>query len=328
MPNGEVGLARTILGRARGIVTKDHHRDQTLQLGFLGSTVAPEEAMSTLPPLLETYEEARLLLEATGWGVAKAAEHLSEMPGLASFKISQASLSRKTAPGSKFPIEPEVAAAVEGLETRIGYERKMEIVIAGLRAAHGDPPIVDVDVRQLARDLRECLPASELALKLVEALEEMAGARATSFFQTLAERLVRVSGKQIAISAGSGALVALLLVPLLSAAHAFSTGPRAVIVPAIAMDDSPVLLRFEPGSALAAVAWGEKVPAEQYVPKSTLPGQKVAPCDAELGQEAINGNCWVAVRNVKPPCGRTFRHGDVCYLPVATEPKKPIGPAP
>lgn len=39
--------------------------------------------MSTLSPLLETYEEARLLLEAKGWGVARAAEHLSEMRELA-----------------------------------------------------------------------------------------------------------------------------------------------------------------------------------------------------------------------------------------------------
>ena len=68
--------------------------------------------MRALPPLLETYEEARLLLEAKGWGVAKGAEHLAEMPGLARFHISQAKLSKKTTPGSKFPIEPEVAAAV------------------------------------------------------------------------------------------------------------------------------------------------------------------------------------------------------------------------
>ena len=131
--------------------------------------------MRPLPRLLETYEEARLLLEAKGWGVAKAAEHLSEMPELARFHISHTKLSKKTTPGSKFPIEPEVAAAVEGLETRVGYERQTEIVTAGLLALHGDPPIVDVDVRQLATDLRERLPASELALKLVEALEEKAG---------------------------------------------------------------------------------------------------------------------------------------------------------
>src|SRR5678810_115393 len=115
--------------------------------------------MSTLPQLLETYEEARLLLEAKGWGIAKAAEHLAEMSGLKRFHILHPKLSKKTTPGSKFPIEPEVAAAVEGMQTWGGYERQTEIVTAGLRAAHGDPPIVDVDVRQLARDLRECLPA-------------------------------------------------------------------------------------------------------------------------------------------------------------------------
>src|SRR3954469_23275383 len=122
--------------------------------------------MTPLPRLLETYEEARLLLEAKGWGVAKASEHLSEMQDLARFNISQATLSRKTIPGSKFPIEPEVAAAVEGLETRVGYERQTEIVTKGLLALHGDPPIVDVD--RLAKELREHLPASELMPKLIQ----------------------------------------------------------------------------------------------------------------------------------------------------------------
>ena len=35
-----------------------------------------------MPPLLETYEEARLLLGAKGLGVGEAAEHLSELPGV------------------------------------------------------------------------------------------------------------------------------------------------------------------------------------------------------------------------------------------------------
>ncbi|HEY8211819.1 MAG TPA: hypothetical protein VIG99_30265 [Myxococcaceae bacterium] len=279
-----------------------------------------------MPPLLETYEEARMLLEAKGWGVSAAAEHLAEMPGLASFNISQATLSRKTTPGSKFPIEPEVAAAVEALETRVGYERQTEIVTKGLLALHGDPPLVDID--RLARDLREHLPTSELILKLVAALEEKASARAT---RRLFERLSRPSWKQIAISAGSGALVALLLVPLLSAAHAFPTGSLAVMVPAIAADYSSKWLRFEPGSVLARSEWGEKVPAEQYVPRSTLPGQAVAPCDAEAGEVAIYGNCWFGSSEVKPPCGSRgvlFRHGDKCYRAVAAEPKKPVVPAP
>jgi hypothetical protein len=70
--------------------------------------------MNPLPPLLETYEDARLLLEAKGWGIAKAAEHLSELPGMARFHISHTKLSKKTTPGADNPIEPEVAAAVEG----------------------------------------------------------------------------------------------------------------------------------------------------------------------------------------------------------------------
>src|SRR5688572_28096524 len=199
--------------------------------------------MRPLPRLLETYEEARLLLEAKGWGLAKAAEHLSEMRELARFNISQTKLSKKTTPGANNAIEPEVAAVVEGLETRVGYERQTEIVTAGLLALHGDPPLLDVD--RLAVELRERLPGNELALKLVEALEEKASQRADSFFQKLAERLGRTSGKQIAISAGSGALVgclALLVMPLLSghALAATQPGPPMVIIHHPTLGDSPL----------------------------------------------------------------------------------------
>jgi hypothetical protein len=278
------------------------------------------------PRLLETYEEARLLFEAKGWGLAKAAEHLSELPEMGRFHISHPKLSKRTTPGSKFPIEPEVAAAVEGMQTWRGYERQTEIVTAGLRAAHGDPPIVDVD--RLAAELKKSLPSNELALKLVETLEEKASQRADSFFQKLAERLGRISGKQIAISAGSGALVgclALLVMPLLPghALAATQPGPPVVIIHHPTLGDSP--LWFEPGSLLAIgdPGGGAKRPAEQEVPKFTLPGQKVAPCDEGLGQEAIHGNCWVYIFSVKPPCGRLFRHDNKCYAPVAAEPKKP-----
>ena len=50
----------------------------------------------TAARVLETYEEARLLLEAKGWGVTKAAEHLAEMPEMAPFHISHTKFSRKT----------------------------------------------------------------------------------------------------------------------------------------------------------------------------------------------------------------------------------------
>src|SRR5688572_4308588 len=200
--------------------------------------------MSTLPPLLETYEEARLLLEAKGWGIAKAAEHLSEMRELARFHISHPKLSKRTAPGSKFPIEPEVAAAVEGMETRVGYEQQTEIVTAGLLAAHGDRPEAGVRAR---------LPA---------------GQRVSRFLRKLAERFGRAAWKPIAI-AGSGALVgclAVLVAPLLPgrAEAAFQPGPLVVIVPAIAEDYSHVSLWFEPGGLLAlSDPGGPKRPAEQ-----------------------------------------------------------------
>jgi hypothetical protein len=277
--------------------------------------------MQPTPRLLETYEEARLLFEAKGWGLAKAAEHLSELSELDRFNISQTKLSKKTTPGSKVPIEPEVAAAVEGMQTWRGYERQTEIVTAGLLALHGDPSIVDVG--QVAAEVRERLPASEPAIKLVEALEEKGGLWATRFFQTLAERLGRTSGKQIAISAGSGALVGCLalvtLAPLLVGAT--QPGPFLVIIADAGPDGAPV--RFDPGAILATpAAWGEK-PLDQPIPVKTLPGQKVAPCDAGLGEVAINGNCWGAMADVKPPCGRLFRQGDKCYRPIAAEPKKP-----
>jgi len=172
--------------------------------------------MSTLPPLLESYEEARLLLEAKGWGVAKAAEHLSEMRELARFHISHPKLSKRTAPGSKFPFEPEVAAAVEGMETRIGYERQTEIVTAGLLAAHSDQP---------AAGVRACLPA---------------GQRVSKFIRKFAVRFGRSAWNPIAI-AGSGALVgclALLVAPLL--AGAAQPDPLMVII-ADAGPDGPAM---------------------------------------------------------------------------------------
>jgi len=260
-----------------------------------------------LPRLLETYEEARLLLEAKGWGIAKAAEHLSEMREMARFHISHTKLSKRTTPGSAFPIEPEVAAAVQGMETRVGYERQTEIVTEGLLARHGAaPPVANVPAK--------------------------AHQRAFRFLRKLVERFRRASWKPIAITAGSGAFVgclAVLLAPLLPgrANAAVQAGPPVIIIPGAAADGSP--LWFEPGAllALSDPGGGPKRPTEQQVPVKTLPGQKVAPCDAELAQESIHGNCW-AWMGVTPPCGRLFRHGDKCYAPVAADPKKPDGPAP
>ena len=287
-------------------------------------------------PLLETYEEARLLLTAKGWAFSKAAEQLQAMEKLSGFPVSQASLTHRTSPGSNYPIESEVAAAVEGMETLGGYDWQAEIVTAGLRAVHGDPPIVDV--RQLAKDLREHFPTDEIAQRLVASLEEKAGQdlledvacsiadrlRATSLFQEIVEMSRQLTWNHFAIPAGVGALVAclvLLLAPTVPsrALAAPSAGSLVLIIPGAALDGSP--LWFEPASLLAM---GEKRPAEQQVPAKTLPGQKVAPCDVGLGQEEIYGNCWAWQGAVKPPCGRLFRHGDKCYAPIAADSRKPV----
>src|SRR5262245_33374315 len=185
--------------------------------------------MEPTPRLLKTYQEARLLFEAKGWALAKAAEQLSELPEMARFHITHTKLSKKTTPAKKVPIEPEVAAAVEGLKTWGGHERQTEIVIAGLLALHGDPS--SVELVQVATEVRE-LPASEPALKLVEALERKAGQRAP--------RLGRAFWTRIAI-AGSGALVgclAVLVAPLLPgrAAAAVQPGPPVIIIPGAAAD--------------------------------------------------------------------------------------------
>jgi DNA-binding transcriptional regulator YiaG len=70
---------------------------------------------------------------------------------------------------------------------------------------------------------------------------------------------------------------------------------------------------------------------ELWIPKDAFPGQKLAKdCDASLGEEPINGGCWVPVdpRRMAPPCGKLFRHGDTCYRPVSADPAKPVGVVP
>src|SRR3954466_9036778 len=172
--------------------------------------------------LLEMYEEARLLLEAKGWGIAKAAEHLSELPEMARFHISHTKLSKKTTPGADNPIEPEVAAAVEGMPTWRGHERKTEIVTNGLLARRGAPPP----------------PASQRIAQ-----------RAFRFLRRLAERFGRVFWARIAVTAASGALVgclALLVAPLL--ASATQPGPLMLIVAGAGPNGSTV--SFDPRSLI------------------------------------------------------------------------------
>lgn len=306
--------------------------------------------MTARPPLLKTYADARFLWEARGWGIDGVGIELGENPELKRFKISQPTLSRKTRPGSSVPIEPEVAAAVEALKTRPGYERQAEIAMRGLLALHGATR--GEDVGQLVKEMRECLPG-EIALKVIEALEKKAGARDRKLIDALDEKASAREGRLIdaleekagaresrllqavaklgqltwghvaVAAAGTGALVvAVALAPLLA---------RAVMPPVqhifiVARAGGGPALWAEAESYLVLSRWGETRPLDQEVPKQTLPHQKVAPCDAGLGEVSIYGNCWGAMADVKPPCGRIFRYGDKCYRPVAADPAKQLEP--
>ena len=82
---------------------------------------------------------------------------------------------------------------------------------------------------------------------------------------------------------------------------------------------------------LGAEPWvhlGKAAPPEKWLAPEPLEGQKLPPCDDGLGEKALNGGCWIRVDDVKPPCGRLFRKGDSCYIPIAANPKQPVGEAP
>jgi len=140
--------------------------------------------------------------------------------------------------------------------------------------------------------------------------------------------------KYVAIAGGAGGLIASLVfvLILLLPGHAPATrsaGTHVFIIPPGGPDTSPKW--FESEGLLAMSEWGEKMPkppVDQTVPFRTLPGQKVAPCDRGLGEVAIYGNCWTALRDLKPPCGRLFHYEDACYRPIAADPKKPVEPGP
>jgi hypothetical protein len=255
--------------------------------------------------LLETYEDARLLFEAKGWGLNKVAAELAQLAELARFHLNPTKLSQISRAGANRRIEPEVAAAIEGLPTWPSYERQTEIVTKGLLALHGDP---SVDVGPVV--------AAELPGALKEALERKARL----------PRLSRAARRRITI-AGSGAAVGCFAVLVALLAGATRPGPLMVVFPdKVQPDGSPslldprVLLDMPEVSPVAPVAWGEK-PLDQSIPSGPFPGQKTPPCDASYRQEEINGGCWVPIGGGKPPCGKYFRRGDQCYAPVSA-PKK------
>jgi len=83
----------------------------------------------------------------------------------------------------------------------------------------------------------------------------------------------------------------------------------------------------EPWPVAVFIETGEKLPPERYIPNGPLPGQMKPPCDALQSHEAINGGCWAPILR-QPPCGRLYRQGNICYSPIAANPKEPVGTEP
>jgi hypothetical protein len=90
-------------------------------------------------------------------------------------------------------------------------------------------------------------------------------------------------------------------------------------------DPSPPCLSVAGGEPSG---WLEKRAPEDKWLGEPLEGQRLPPCDEGLGQRAISGGCWFKSGDVKPPCGRLYRKGDHCYIPVAADPKQPVGGEP
>lgn len=309
-------------------------------------------------PLLQTYEEARLLWEAKGWGITKVAEYLTKKPELHNFDVSQSTLSRNTSEGKRVPIEPEVALAIEALETQNWYQGRTEIVIAGLRALHGRSP--EVDARELALALLAHFPTNEFALKLADALAKQAdtsgkldAVQATvnhldakmDLADVKLDKIARGSWALLQALRGAMALGGVGVLVSVSTCVAVVTQRSA---PAAPVQDVTVNIRSAGVEAAACQRQtvtpaqvhamgvfapnsnqlGEKAPpppSERWVPSQPFPWQKLPPCDAGVGESPINGGCWYASGDVKPPCGRLFRNGDKCYRPIAADPERPVG---
>jgi hypothetical protein len=65
-----------------------------------------------------------------------------------------------------------------------------------------------------------------------------------------------------------------------------------------------------------------KTPVVVRPPAKPLDWQKRPPCDADAGEEAINGACYFAAKRV-PPCGRLVEHEGSCYRAIAKAPREP-----
>lgn len=87
---------------------------------------------------------------------------------------------------------------------------------------------------------------------------------------------------------------------------------EALIRPPVAQEDGLIDLRQDGGQ-----------PLRRGIPLKPGEGQKRPPCDAEMGEEALRGACYIPVAGRKPPCGRLLEDGSQCFRAVFVAPRQP-----
>ncbi|HLL52899.1 MAG TPA: hypothetical protein VK447_05090 [Myxococcaceae bacterium] len=248
-----------------------------------------------------TWTLLRLVVEAKGHNLkvmsSRLRKRFPKRKGLGSSAIHD-----KAKLGKKAPREVADFITSDSVEICKGYETPAKVVRLGLAAWRGEPS-----------------PA--IGKKLDALLTEVAAIRAAL------KSGLHVTGTLLGI---------LLLVGLLSAGHQTrSDASRAETINAAQpppVSDTAKGATGAPGikaylrAVLSSLLDMGKKTEELWIPKNPYPGQKLAnDCNPKVGEEPINGGCWVWIAAVPPPCGELFRHRDRCYRPVAADPTKPVG---
>jgi len=268
-----------------------------------------------------TWTLLRLVVEAKGHNLNEMSSRLRKkfkgMKGLGSSALHEKADEGKDAP-------PEVAKFItsDSVKVRPGYEVPAKVVRMGVAAWRGKPS-----------------PAVGKRLDALGGKLDTANGKLNSNGEKLDTLLTEVAAiRTVLKGAAHVTATVLLIVGLGFAGHQFradvSSGATASATQTPPVGDAATGAIGAPGigAYLKAVLGGVldvgKKAEENWIPETPYPGQKTKDCDARLGERLIKGGCWAGMVDVKPPCGMLFRHGDICYRPVAADPSKPVGMLP
>jgi len=249
----------------------------------------------------------KLVLASRGYFLKEVAGLLPEKKFPDRKGLAEKTLQGNAAEGKKARRDiAEYLMTEEGMPTRPGYEKTAKVVRLGLAALRGE------SFRVIGKKL------DAHGGKLDKLLSEVEAIRA------LFKVAVHVTAIVLLIG-GLGFAGHQLRADVSSAETTNTTRvPPVVNVVNGAMNAAEAALR----AALSALDMGKKAETEFWIPKEPYPWQKTKDCNPDLGERLINGGCWAGMVDVKPPCKLLFRHGDICYRPVAADPNKPVGMLP